>query len=393
MSSEAVAIKDFYKKPFEDFDRSFSLILLLSLLIHFGVVGYFIINPLPTTVPESTIKSIQNKFATLVLDREVEAISAVKTLVPDRQIINEQVAADAALRRGGRRGSPPPSGGGEGGAPSSAASGARGESGALVEGSGGGTGGEGLGRSTESSRRALQSRVEQQVANQGLLGILTSRQGSGSGDGLAGGQVPESSDQVFANLDRMGSAGSGTGRGQGTGTGSGSGSGVRGGRATEGGNIDGYVGKLGTTQSFGSGPGSGGGTGGGQRNREFIIEDLAPVTDGEEGDGGTGGRGGMGTAARDVDEVATIVLSHNPSIQYCYEREIRRNPDLKGKVVVRFTITPEGKAINPKIISSTLGNDAVERCILSRISRWDDFGAIDPSLGNATFRQTYTFGF
>ncbi len=99
------------------------------------------------------------------------------------------------------------------------------------------------------------------------------------------------------------------------------------------------------------------------------------------------------TGSRDINHVNAVILSHNASIQYCYERQRKERPGLKGKLVVRFTIAPIGKVIDAQIISSTLNDIAVEQCILSRIWRWDDFGVVDAGIGNTTVRQTYSFGY
>ena len=96
---------------------------------------------------------------------------------------------------------------------------------------------------------------------------------------------------------------------------------------------------------------------------------------------------------RNPDDISAIVSKHNAAIQACYQRELRRNPDLKGKIVVRFTIAASGAVTHVELVSSTLNNGRVERCVLSRIRRWDDFGVIDASLGDTTFRQVYTFGY
>lgn len=102
---------------------------------------------------------------------------------------------------------------------------------------------------------------------------------------------------------------------------------------------------------------------------------------------------GKRIGTRDINHVNAVIYSHNASIQYCYERHLQENPNLKGKLVVRFTIAPSGKVIDAQIVSSTLNNSALEQCILSRIYRWDDFGAVEEQIGNATFRQTFSFGF
>ena len=51
----------------------------------------------------------------------------------------------------------------------------------------------------------------------------------------------------------------------------------------------------------------------------------------------------------------------------CYKKEVQKTPNLEGKVVVAFTISPTGKVMAPGIKTSTLGNSAVESCIVSRL--------------------------
>jgi TonB family protein len=58
------------------------------------------------------------------------------------------------------------------------------------------------------------------------------------------------------------------------------------------------------------------------------------------------------------------------AIQHCYEKELKRNPSLKGKVVVRFSIMPSGRTGDIEIEENTLGNDAVGACIRTAIRGW-----------------------
>jgi TonB family protein len=58
------------------------------------------------------------------------------------------------------------------------------------------------------------------------------------------------------------------------------------------------------------------------------------------------------------------------SIVLCYKREVQRQPDLEGKVVVSFMISAQGRVITPSIRSSTLGNSNVENCIKRRLAMW-----------------------
>jgi TonB family protein len=72
----------------------------------------------------------------------------------------------------------------------------------------------------------------------------------------------------------------------------------------------------------------------------------------------------------DRDALARYVKSRLRAIQNCYEKELKRNPSLKGKVVVRFSIKPSGKTGDIEIEENTLGNEAVGSCIRTVVRSW-----------------------
>lgn len=74
----------------------------------------------------------------------------------------------------------------------------------------------------------------------------------------------------------------------------------------------------------------------------------------------------------DVDRAALsrYIRDRLGAIRGCYERELKRNPSLKGKVVVRFNITPAGRAGDIKIEENTLGSPEVGSCIQSLMRTW-----------------------
>ena len=102
---------------------------------------------------------------------------------------------------------------------------------------------------------------------------------------------------------------------------------------------------------------------------------------------------GKKAAARKAEQITRIVLAHNRSIQDCYKQALKKHPDLKGKIVVRFSVTPEGSVDLVKVIQSTIDYEPMIKCIANRIRRWNDFGESDPSLGTVSYRQTYVFGY
>ena len=95
---------------------------------------------------------------------------------------------------------------------------------------------------------------------------------------------------------------------------------------------------------------------------------------------------------RTAQEVIRVVQSHTRALQDCYKQELRYDPTIKGKVLVRFTIDPDGTVVGASIISSTLNSPRMEECILNRIKRWRNFSPCDPAIGNKTYRQSFSFG-
>ena len=222
------------------------------------------------------------------------------------------------------------------------------------------------------------------VGSVGVLALLGTTSSHGRDDRVAdilgeAGNAYQDFDQLFSSVDRITSEGESS---RGKGSGSGKGRQLRGSRTTTDENLDQLLSGLGDAKSTSL-----------TRSNDLITIEMSPLTQEGVGEGEDGEGGGVIVGARDPEKVSRIVNAHKAALQYCYQRELKRNPNLRGKIVVRFTITYKGNVKNVKILSSTLDTEHVERCILSRIRRWDDFGEIPKDLGNATFRQVYSFGY
>ncbi len=72
----------------------------------------------------------------------------------------------------------------------------------------------------------------------------------------------------------------------------------------------------------------------------------------------------------DRDAIAEVIKRNIGQIRYCYERQLSSNPDLYGKVLVKFVIGADGMLGSQKIDNSTLKSDMVEGCILRRMAGW-----------------------
>jgi len=86
-------------------------------------------------------------------------------------------------------------------------------------------------------------------------------------------------------------------------------------------------------------------------------------------------KSGKGRRASRSEEEITIVMDKNKgSIYAVYNRELRRNPGLQGRVVLEITIAPSGRVTKVKVVSSELNDKKLERKLVSRIKLFN-FGA------------------
>jgi TonB family protein len=72
----------------------------------------------------------------------------------------------------------------------------------------------------------------------------------------------------------------------------------------------------------------------------------------------------------DKEIIRRIIRRHINEVRYCYQVELQNNPNLYGRVIVRFVIQPNGQVATARVASSTLRNSRVERCIASAVRRW-----------------------
>lgn len=68
-------------------------------------------------------------------------------------------------------------------------------------------------------------------------------------------------------------------------------------------------------------------------------------------------------AASEVDET---VSRHSEKIRRCYRKALRTDPELRGKLVVKFRVGPSGRARSIAVVRgrSTIRHAAVEQCVV-----------------------------
>ncbi len=106
-------------------------------------------------------------------------------------------------------------------------------------------------------------------------------------------------------------------------------------------------------------------TGGGGLAGRATTQVSAPVA----GMGGGGPRvvKGGGAPSRSREEIELVFDKNKGSIFALYNRALRRDPTLQGKLVLRLTIEPSGAVTACEVVSSELGDAEMERKLIQRV--------------------------
>lgn len=78
-------------------------------------------------------------------------------------------------------------------------------------------------------------------------------------------------------------------------------------------------------------------------------------------------RTSSGQSARGIEELNLVFEKYKGALQSIYQRALRKDPTLQGKVVFELTINAAGKVTKCRIVSSELGNKSLERRLVSRV--------------------------
>ena len=90
-------------------------------------------------------------------------------------------------------------------------------------------------------------------------------------------------------------------------------------------------------------------------------------------------KSGKGTSGRSEAQIRQILEANKSSLYTLYNRALRQNPLLKGKVVFELVITPQGSVSGVKIVQSELGDAKLERQLQLRLQAVQ-FGPADVSV-------------
>jgi hypothetical protein len=93
---------------------------------------------------------------------------------------------------------------------------------------------------------------------------------------------------------------------------------------------------------------------------------------GAKGEGGIGRIGGdpIIIGALDKSLIDRVIKRHMNQIKYCYQRELSKDPNLGGKITMKFVIAKDGSVSKASTQKSTMGSSTVESCINRRFQRF-----------------------
>jgi outer membrane biosynthesis protein TonB len=104
--------------------------------------------------------------------------------------------------------------------------------------------------------------------------------------------------------------------------------------------------------------------------------------------GGTGSAGGDPIPPWIRDMIRKRVREHLPELEALYSAAFRRDPAIRGKLLVRFRIDPSGRVVRAETGGSPLQDDTFVESVLTKIRGW----TFDPTDGR-TVEVLYPFVF
>ena len=96
----------------------------------------------------------------------------------------------------------------------------------------------------------------------------------------------------------------------------------------------------------------------------------SPVAGLAQSAGGARRTGTSGKASRSREEIELVFDKNKGSIFALYNRALRADPTLEGKLVLRLTIAPNGEVTFCEVVSSELGDPELERKLVLTVKRF-----------------------
>jgi TonB family protein len=88
--------------------------------------------------------------------------------------------------------------------------------------------------------------------------------------------------------------------------------------------------------------------------------------------------------------LSAVIKPEQARLVYAYEKWLKKDPNLSGKLIIRFTILSNGSVSTVEIVSSTTNNAEFDSTICRYIKRWE-FPPIPENSGSVTVVYPFVF--
>lgn len=113
-----------------------------------------------------------------------------------------------------------------------------------------------------------------------------------------------------------------------------------------------------------------------QTRRAVVQEDLSQTKITQEGGG------------RNQQLLSDVVHQNRGKLLALYNRQLQKQPDLQGFLTVEFVISPQGRVVQCRIVTSSVSDPAFEESVIREILRWTF-----PSVDQGTTTVLYPLSF
>ncbi len=94
--------------------------------------------------------------------------------------------------------------------------------------------------------------------------------------------------------------------------------------------------------------------------------------------------------ARQLSEIDSVIIKHQLVLEECYREVKHSNPNLKGKLVVRLVLSPEGNVQKVEIPRDEIANTKLDNCLTQKLKRMV-FTRTSPKQGMQTVELPLNF--
>lgn len=101
-----------------------------------------------------------------------------------------------------------------------------------------------------------------------------------------------------------------------------------------------------------------------------------------------GGGGAVQVAGRDIEDLRVVFDRNKTAIYAIYNRALRKDPSLQGKVVLELTIDGNGQVLQCRVLRSDIKNQSMLSRLVSRVKTFNFGGR-----GGGTVKVTYPIDF